>query len=102
LIFKNGSFKSRLRENHLIGKYFYDPFLGEMDNIGLIIRTAHGLYVSYIHKGKIELIRYSDFLANKNNNYVKIRFKDKLNKVDDTIIQDMKKRNSIFFDKLKK
>ena len=71
-----------------------------MDNAGLVIRTATGLYICYVKKWKLEIQTYSDFLADQTNLYVKIRFKDKL--IEENEIREMKKMNSLFFEKIKK
>lgn len=52
--------------------------MGEIDNLGLLIRTIQGIYICYIKQGKLIVESYSDFLADKSNRFIKIRFKDKV------------------------
>lgn len=80
LLFKYNSYLSKFKENSIFGDYLCDDYLRDMDNVGLIIRTTAGVYVCYVNKKKkMEIIPYSDFLADKYNRFIKIRYKDKVN-----------------------
>lgn len=71
-------------------KRFYslnDPLCGEYDNIGLMLRTTGGLYVTTIDKGELNVLLfviiklrqitpYSDYLSDPKLIFAKIRFKE--------------------------
>jgi hypothetical protein len=79
VLFKNNSYFSNLKENQIFGNFFYDEFLKEYDNAGLIIRTTAGVYLCYVNKKKLEIIPYSDFVADTYHRFIKIKYKDKVN-----------------------
>jgi hypothetical protein len=93
------SLKSRFKKNVLIGKYFLDEYLDELDNAGIILRTVQGVYVCFVKSpGRLEILPYSGFLARKAHKFIKIRLRDKLI-VD---YKEDKGKSVAFFEKIKR
>jgi len=79
VLFKNNSYYSKLKENQILGNFFNDGLLKDFDNVGLIIRTTAGVYMCFVNRKKLQIIPYSDFVADKYHRFIKIRYKDKVN-----------------------
>lgn len=70
-----------------------DKFLGDYDNVGLILRTHLGVYVCYC-RNKISVQSYNEFISDRKKSLVKVKFKH-LNKDDKEISMNLK-----FFDEV--
>ncbi len=79
VLFKNNSYYSKLKENEILGNFFNDELLKDFDNVGLIIRTTAGVYLCFVNRKKLQIIPYSDFVADEYHRFIKIRYKDKVN-----------------------
>ncbi len=98
VLFREDNFYSKLKRNKLIGSYFSEPLLGDIDNSGIIIRTSGGVYVCFVkQRGKLEILSYCDFLADNKNYFIKLRYKDKVRESSD---EDNKNLSLSFFKKL--
>ncbi len=74
-MFKYDSFISKLKE-YLFNLGAIKNYNSNYDDAGLLLRTGAGLYVCLVENSKLNVVSYSDFVADKNKRYIKIRLKD--------------------------